>query len=167
MFINDFQINFNTYYNNLDFKETLTAYKYVKDLGITKIDLQNLYKRKIEVTDFYPFVNNQVSKIILKDSKKWCSFGVEGFSGNSDYEPYTLGYKLTYLKFDWLEFLYPIRNSLVLVKEAANQLENLKIQLKDWKVDYDISSYDAYFNHIELDSSCIDDINEVIKKNLK
>ncbi len=167
LFHNEFKRNFNTKFKDLNIDTVLTAYNFINKLQLSNEDIKNLYKRKIETTDFYPFVNNQVSQIILRDSKRWCKFNVTGTTGNSDYEPYTTGYVLTNFSFDWKEFLYPIRDSLISVKSTAEQLQNIRIYLNDWTVDYDNGSYDAYFNHIELSNSIIDEINEIIKSNFK
>lgn len=87
----------------------------------------------------------------------------------TDYEPYVTKYYIESIGLDWKNILYPIRIKLKSVMATVAQLEDLKdvYNVHNWDCVFNTSTHDATFTHAKLQWRVLEQVNEVIKNNLK
>lgn len=127
--------------------------------------------KMLESVSLYYFYddNCQLSNLetYISNPDKGITFEVVGLGGDSDYEPYITRFELEWVKINWKQILYPIRNKLKSVLKTAEQLEQLCITKDEWDIHYNSYFHDSYFQSISLGNTLIQMINNVIQKNLK
>jgi hypothetical protein len=94
---------------------------------------------------------------------------IVGGDDGTDYEPYTTKYIINSVNIDWKMILYPIRTKLKSVLDTEKQLEQLKDVYNPhyWDCNYNTNGYDAIFNNAKLMFRQLEEVNDVIKNNLK